>query len=106
VPAEMFKHYKQMMMEDVMIMDAKIPGAERGDLYSLRMENAVIIKIHARSLLTHTSGLKMMSYPNLEYLQALRDEIEEFRKLLVECVNNFDKTYDIEKVKAILDLFF
>jgi len=96
VPAEMFEHYKQMMMEDVMIISAKIQGAEGGDLYSLRMENAVIIKIHARSLLIHTSGLKMMGYPNHEYLQALRDEIDEFRKLFIEWVSSFDKSNDIE----------
>jgi hypothetical protein len=60
------------------------------------MENAVIIKVHARSLQTHTSGLKMLGYPNHEYLQILRDEIDEFRKLFIEWVNSFDKSNDIE----------
>ena len=83
------------MMEDVMIINAKLRGAEGGDLYSIRMENAVIIKVHAMSLLTATSGLKMMGLSNNKYLQLLRDEIEEFRKLFVEWVNTFDKTNDI-----------
>jgi hypothetical protein len=96
VPSEMLEHYKSMMLEDVMIIGAKIQGAEGGDLYTLRMENAVIIKVHARSLLTHTSGLKMLGYPNHEYLQILRDEIDEFRKLFIEWVNSFDKSNDIE----------
>lgn len=96
VPGEMLEHYKSMMLEDVMIISAKIQGAEGGDLYTLRMENAVIIKIHARSLLTHTSGLKMLGYPNHEYLQILRVEIDEFRKLFIEWVNSFDKANDIE----------
>jgi hypothetical protein len=89
------EHYKGIMMEDVMIINAKLRGAEGGDLYSIRMENAVIIKVHAMSLLTATSGLKMMGLSNNKYLQLLRDEIEEFRKLFVEWVNTFDKTNDI-----------
>jgi hypothetical protein len=89
------EHYKSIMMEDVMIMNAKIRGAEAGDLYSIRMENAVIIKTHAVSLLTATSGLKMMGLSNNKYLQLLRDEIEEFRKLFLEWTQSFDKTNDI-----------
>jgi hypothetical protein len=82
-------------MEDVMIINAKLRGAEAGDLYSIRMENAVIIKTHAVSLLTATSGLKMMGLSNNKYLQLLRDEIEAFRILFVEWINSFDKTNDI-----------
>ncbi len=95
IPGEMLEHYKSMMLEDIMIISAKLRGAEGGDLYSLRMENAVIIKVHARSLLTHTSGLKMLGYPNHDYLQFLRDQIDEFRILFIEWVNSFDKTNDI-----------
>lgn len=89
------EHYKGIMMEDVMLINAKLRGAEGGDLYSIRMENAVIIKIHAVSLLTATSGLKMMGLSNNKYLQLLRDEIEEFRKLFLEWINTFDKANDI-----------
>lgn len=89
------EHYKGLMMEDVMVINAKLRGAEAADLYSLRMENAVLIKIHAVSLLTATSGLKMMGLSNNKYLQLLRDEIEAFRKLFVEWINSFDRSNDI-----------
>jgi hypothetical protein len=89
------EHYKGMMMEDIMIINAKLRGAEAGDLYSIRMENAVIIKTHAVSLLTATSGLKMIGLSTNKYLQLLRDEIEEFRKLFLDWINSFDKTNDI-----------
>lgn len=89
------EHYKGLMMEDVMIINAKLRGAEAVDLYSQRMENAVVIKIHAVSLLTATSGLKMMGLSSNKYLQLLRDEIEAFRKLFVDWVASFDKTNDI-----------
>lgn len=38
---------KHFMMEDATIILAKIAGAEGGDLYSIRMQNAAIIREHA-----------------------------------------------------------
>ncbi|HMT10858.1 MAG TPA: hypothetical protein PKA39_04465 [Ignavibacteria bacterium] len=75
----------KLMMKEQMLMNAfmlgpKIAGAEGGDLYTLRMENAVIIKIHARDLLTQTSFCKIEKLSNPEYLQLLRDEIENFQE--------------------------
>ncbi|AEI47856.1 hypothetical protein [Runella slithyformis] len=88
-------HYRSMLFEDASIICAKIAGAEGGDLYSLRMENAVLIRIHARNLLAQTSGLKMLGFKDVRYLQVLRDAIEEFRLLFIEWVNGFDKSNDI-----------
>jgi hypothetical protein len=89
------EHYKGVMMEDVMMIGAKLRGAEGISFYSAKMENAVVIKLHAVSLLTSTSGLKMMGLSDNKYLQLLRDEIEAFRKLFVEWIAGFDKTTDI-----------
>ena len=90
-----------LMMKDQMLLNAyilgpKIAGAEAGDFYTLRMENAVLIKIHARELLTQTSYCKLENLSKPEYLKLLRDEIEVFRKLFVEWVKSFDKTNDIK----------
>jgi hypothetical protein len=41
---------KHLMREDSMIIPAKIAGAEGGDLYSIRMQNAAIIREHAMHL--------------------------------------------------------
>ena len=87
--------YRDILFEDIAIINAKISGAEAMTLYSLKMENAVLIKIHARSIITTTSGMKMMKLGHEDYLNVLRDEMEEFRKLFVECINTFDKTNDI-----------
>jgi hypothetical protein len=59
------------------------------------MENAVIIKVHARSIITATSGLKMMKLGYKEHLDLLREEMDDFRVIFVEWVNSFDKTNDI-----------
>ena len=85
---------KQQMMMNAYTLGVKIAGAEAGDLYNLRMENAVIIKIHARELLAQTSLCKAEKLCSIEYLQLLRNEIDEFRKLFIEWVRSFDKLND------------
>lgn len=70
-------HHREWMMENAMVIGAKLAGAGGGDYMILR-ENAVLIKLAARDLLTQTSALEMFNYPHGEYLQALRTEIEEF----------------------------
>ncbi len=82
--------YREMMLEDAMIVPAKIAGAEAMDDYILKMENAVVIKIHARSLLTQTSALRYLAALDEEYIQLLRNEIEEFRFLFKKWVGTFD----------------
>jgi hypothetical protein len=54
------------------------------------MENATLIKIHARSLLTQTASVKYLGLLNEQYVQLLRDEIEAFRLLFKEWVKTFD----------------
>ena len=78
-----------LMLEDSIVIPAKIAGAEAVSDYILKMENAVIIKIHARSLLTRTSSLKYLQLVDHQYLQLLRDEIEAFRILFKKWVESF-----------------
>lgn len=78
-----------LMLEDSIIIPAKIAGAEAVDDYILKMENAVIIKIHARSLLTRTSSLRYLELVDTAYLQLLRDEIENFRHLFRKWIATF-----------------
>jgi len=82
--------HRQLMMEDIMIVGPKIAGAEAMDDYILKMENAVIIKIHLRSLLTHTASLKMEGSVDVQYLQLLRNEIEAFRILFLAWISKFE----------------
>jgi hypothetical protein len=84
------KIHRQIMLEDAMIIPAKIAGAEAMDDYILKMENATVIKIHARSLLTQTSSAKYLDLQDERYLKLLRDEIEVFRLLFKEWVLSFE----------------
>lgn len=82
--------HASVMLEDAMVIPAKIAGAESMDDYILKMENAVIIKVHARSLLTQTSSLKYLELVDPAYLQLLRDEIEAFRLLFRKWIASFE----------------
>jgi hypothetical protein len=84
------KMHRESMLEDAMILPAKIAGAEAMDYYVHKMENATVVKIHARSLLTQTASIKYLGLVNEQYVQLLRDEIEVFRLLFKEWVKTFD----------------
>lgn len=86
---------RELMMENALTIPLKIYGAERGNFYILRMENAVIIKIAARELLSQTLHCKTEGLSKSEYLDLLINEIEEFRLLFIEWVNSFDKSDNI-----------
>jgi hypothetical protein len=87
----MLEGYAQYIRENATIIPAKISGAEAVDIYDLKMENAAIIRKAARELSTYCSGLAKCGYKNTDYLQLLRNEIEEFRVLFAEWVKIFDQ---------------
>ncbi|MBM6498359.1 hypothetical protein H9X54_003465 [Flavobacterium macrobrachii] len=80
-----------MMLDDAMIISAKIAGAEGGNLYSIRMQNAAIIRDHAMHLYVQVGSLRFhKSFKEVEYVKLIRKEIDEFRLLFIEWVASFD----------------
>lgn len=89
--AAMVKDNIRYLRENSMIIPAKIAGAADEDqIYDLRMENAAIIRKAARELITDARGIQMHGFKDTEYLDLLRNEIEEFRILFAEWVKTFD----------------
>ncbi len=79
------------LRKNVMIIPAKIAGASVEDmLYDIKMENAAIIRKSARELIMDIRGIQMYGYKDIEYLNLLRNEVEEFRVLFAEWVKTFD----------------
>jgi hypothetical protein len=83
--------YKGWMLGNARTIRVKISGAMATCDYILMSENATLIKLAARGLETETSGLEMFGYDNEEYLETLRNEIDEFRKAFVKWVRCFPK---------------
>jgi hypothetical protein len=82
--------HSNIMLEDSLVLSVKIAGAEAVDDYVIKMENATLIKIHARSLQTQSASLIFEGTLPEEYLLLLRKEINAFRILFKEWVKSFD----------------
>ncbi|MDG4716403.1 hypothetical protein [Winogradskyella marincola] len=91
IEAEMLQNNLHYLRKNAMIIPAKIASVASEDTpYDLKMENATIIRKAARELITDARGLQMHGYKDEEYLDLLRNEIDEFRILFAEWVKTFD----------------
>lgn len=84
--------HSNIMLEDSIIIPEKIAGAEAMNDFVMKMENATVVKIHARSLQTQTASLIFEEVLPEEYLRLLRKEIEAFRLLFREWIKTFHKS--------------
>lgn len=91
VSEDYLDHLKEMMLADATIIPAKISGAEAGDLYILRMENAAIIRKAANDVYLQCSSFRMMGVAKDDELEAVRNEIDIFRERFREWVASFEK---------------
>nr|WP_315151991.1 hypothetical protein [uncultured Flavobacterium sp.] len=81
----------RFMMENAMIIPAKIAGAQAVELYDLKMENAAIIRKAARELYVQAGSLRFEEdILDKDYILLLRKEIDEFRLLFIDWVADFD----------------
>lgn len=82
--------YGGLMLEDAMLMSAKFAGAESIQDFVLKMEKAVIMKVHAKSLNAMTYQLALEETHAEEHLELLRQAIEEYRILFINWIRSFD----------------
>ncbi|WP_257667403.1 hypothetical protein [Parapedobacter tibetensis] len=81
----------ELIMENALMIPPKIIGAEGGDLYILRMENAAIIRLHGRQLREQVDFAEARGMGKTEYTKLLKIELEKFRHLFVNWVDAFEK---------------
>ena len=81
----------RFMMENAFLIPAKIAGAAGVGLYDLKMENATIIRKAARELYVQAGSLRFEEgITDTDYIELLRQTIEEFRVLFIDWVAAFD----------------
>jgi hypothetical protein len=87
---EHWEDYKGMILGDAFQVAVKIKSSEVG-LYTIRMENASIIRKNAQFI--KSSMLTMMAEEVIEesHGQVIRDEIDKFRELFKIWVSTFEK---------------
>jgi hypothetical protein len=95
------EHLAGEIVSNAMLMQTKIAGGEGGDLYSLRMQNAVLIKLAAHDMLNAIIFASMVEINEEDYVNLMRDKIEEFRVEFVAWIRGFDKSNDIPDNWAI-----
>jgi len=98
---EMKEHLAAQMFTNAAMVQAKIAGAEGGGLYSLRMQNAVLIKLAVQDMLNAVSFASMVEINEEDYVDLMRDKVDEFRLVFNDWIRSFDKTYDIPDNWAI-----
>ena len=91
IEAEMIKNNLEYLRKNALNIPTKIAGAADSDmLYDIKMENAAIIRKAARELIIDLRGIQTYGFKDVEYLDLLRNEVEEFRVLFAEWVKTFD----------------
>ncbi len=98
---EMKEHLATQMFSNAALIQAKIAGAEGGGLYTLRMQNAVLIKLATQDMFNAISFASMVEINEEDYVDLMRDKIDEFRLVFNDWVRGFDKSYDIPDNWAI-----
>lgn len=79
------------LLDESLIIPAKIRGAEAADLYVQRMENAAIIRQIAAGIQQSTANIGMMKVASDEDIDLVRDEIDKFRELFNDWVAGFER---------------
>ncbi len=95
------EHFASEILSNAMIIQAKIAGAEAMGLYSLKMQNAVKIRFAAQDMFNAVAASAMLEMNEEDYVDLMRDKVEEFRLEFVEWIRGFDKTHDIPDNWAI-----
>jgi len=78
------EHFAAEIVSNAMIIQVKIAGAEGGSLYSLRMYNAVIIKLAVQDMMNAVICTEMFDIGEEDYVDLMREKVEEFRVEFVE----------------------
>jgi hypothetical protein len=87
---EMTDDHVAMIMGDAYEVAVKIKSSEAG-LYTIRMENAAIIRKNAQFIKISTNSFMLDGMMEPLHRQVIRDEIDNFRDLFKVWVNTFEK---------------
>lgn len=84
--------HSNAMVEDTTIIQSKIANAEAVDDFIRKVENATLIKIHAKNLQAHCSSLILLGIIPEEYLKLLDKELDAFRLAFKQWIKTFNKS--------------
>ena len=88
---EMADITKSLIMQNALMICPKIAGAEAGDSYIIRMENASVIRTNCKELMVQVRFAELSDQCNKEYEKVVSNEMEKFRLLFIDWVSLFEK---------------
>ena len=86
---------QRLMKENAMLVPVKIKGAMGMEVYSLKMENALIIKVNICQLKDQLWACEAIHEMEVKYVDVLRNEIAAFKEIFIKWVTSFDKSNDL-----------
>jgi len=86
---------KNLMMQNATVIPGKIKGAIAMDIYSIKMENAVIIKVNILELKSQIWICEEVLDADKEYTAVLADEIVAFKVIFINWIKSFNKMNDL-----------
>lgn len=89
------QYLKSNILEDSMVIMAKISGAEAVKLYDIKMENATIIRKAARDIMVSGNLLQELGFSDAKYYKVIRNLIEDFRLLFIDWIATFNPKHYI-----------
>jgi len=89
--AEMDTDHAGMLQGDAYIVGVKIRSSEAGGIYTLRMENAAIIRQLAQGIASGILSFAIQQTADADHVNVVRAEIDKFRELFKAWVNTFEK---------------
>lgn len=88
---EIIKTTASDMMLEAMMLSVKVVGAKGDMFYSIKMENAAIIRKAGNDLILHEHSFRTWGYEENDYFLLVRKLVEEYRLLFVDWVASFDQ---------------
>ncbi|WP_207426547.1 hypothetical protein [Pedobacter sp. SYSU D00535] len=93
---EQREELKAQILSNAMLIVIKIAGAEAAELYTMKMENALRIKFAVKELFDAVLFARIIKINNNDYVQLVRNTIEEFRQEFVKWIRTFDIEADFK----------
>jgi hypothetical protein len=82
---------KKLIYQNIFIVAPKLMGAASVDSYVLKMENASIIRTNCREMMEQIRFAAMVGTADEKYVDAIEDEMDDFKELFREWVSTFRK---------------
>ena len=91
----MLSDFKEQLLSNIILIQAKLAGAFAVKLYDIKMENATFIRRAGHDLMVAYHSLEMHNFKHAEYYLLVRKQLEEFRLLFAEWVAGFNNRHFI-----------